>query len=110
MSKEIVATEEVAENSGVGVYKFKKPTKIDGVEVTEISYDLNLLNGKAVRHIKAELAKRGYVVAVKELDEVFHAAMFAYAADITVDSVEDFSSADYMEVADIAKVFMFNEE
>ncbi len=34
--KEIVTTNEVVENSGVGTYKFKKPTKIDGNEVEEI--------------------------------------------------------------------------
>lgn len=108
--KEIVAAEEVAGNSGVGTYKFKKPTKIDGVEVSEIHYDLNILDGKAVRAVKADLTRRNYVVAVKELDEVFHAAMFAYAADITIDSVESFAAIDYMNVADIAKDFMYGEE
>lgn len=94
------------EESSVGTYVFKKPTKIDGVEVTEISYNLDEINGVAIRRAKGELQRRGYTVALKELDEVFHAALFAQASGLTLDNVESFSAVDYMNVADIARGFL----
>ena len=101
--KEAVEVEE----SGVGTYVFKKPTKIDGDEVTEISYDLSDLTGAAIRRAKADLQKRGYTVAVKELDECFHAALFAQASGLTIDNVEGFAGVDYMNVANIVRDFLY---
>lgn len=110
MSKEI-ETNEVIESAGdAGVYKFKKPTKIDGEVVSEINYDFSEINGAAIRRAKSELQKRGYTVAVKELDEVFHSAIFAMASGLTIDNVESFSAVDYMGVADIARGFLNGEE
>ena len=107
--KEINATEVVAEVSGVGTYKFIKPTKIDGEEVKEINYDLNVVDGGSIRRVKGGLMKRGYTVAIKELDEVYHAAIFAEATGLTIDNVESFSPVDYMNVADLVKDFLFGE-
>ena len=107
----LVAVEEaVEETAGVGTYTFKTPTKIDGEEVKTINYDFTALNGGNIRNAKAELQKRGYTVAVKSLDECFHAAMFAEAAGITYGDVERFSTKDYNAVADIAQDFLFGEE
>jgi hypothetical protein len=99
-------TEENAEVFGVGTYTFKHPTKIEGDIVTEISYDFTKLNGKAVREARSELAKRSYFIASQQVDEVYHAAMFALAADISLDAVEAFSIYDYGKVAGIAQVFL----
>ena len=85
--KELNIEEEV---KGVGTYVFKKPTKIDGEEVKEIAYDLNLLNGKSIRNARSELGKRGYAVVLKEFDEVYNAALFAEASGLTFDNVECF--------------------
>ena len=98
--------EQSAESAAVGTYVFKKPTKIDGEEEKEISYDLTLLNGGAIRRAKAELTRRGYHVAVKELDEVYHTALFAQVTGLTIDNVDAFSAVDYMEVADIVRNFL----
>lgn len=97
------------ETSGVGVYKFKNPTVIEGTPVKEITYDLTKINGKAIRSARSALGKRSYAVAIKELDEVFHAALFAEASDLSFDSVEEFSAVDYMAVADIVKDFLKGE-
>ena len=101
--------EEVAK-SGVGTYKFKQPTMIDGEVVTEINYDLTSLNGSAVRRAKGELSRRGYIVAANIIDEVFHAALFAEATGLTLDNVESFALVDYMEIASIVQVFWNGED
>lgn len=109
--KEKVVTEVTeVENSGVGTYKFKKPTVIDGEKKEEINYDLSQLTGVTLRRAKAELQKRGYTVAVKELDEVFHTAIFAEVAGLTIDNVESFSAVDYLGVANIVRDFLMGEE
>lgn len=91
IEKEVIETaesvEENAEVFGVGTYTFKEPTKIEGNTVKEINYDFTKLSGKAVREARSELAKRNYFVAAKQVDEVYHAAMFALAADISIDAV-----------------------
>ncbi len=102
--------EEVAENTLCGVYTFKRPTKIDGDVVTEIAYDFSEINGASIRKAKSELQKRGYTVAVKELDECYHAALFAQAAGLTIDNVESFGLVDYNNVADIARDFLQAED
>jgi hypothetical protein len=107
---EIINVPDTAEESGVGKYKFVKPAKIDGEEREDIPYDFTELNGSHIRHAKGELQRRGYTVAVKELDEVFHAAMFAEAAGISVADVERFSPRDYNAVADLARDFLYGED
>ena len=101
---------ETAENTGVGTYVFKKPTKIDGEEVKEINYDFNAINGAAIRDIRTELGKRSYVVSVPELDQVFQAGMFAVASGLTLDNVEAFALRDYMNVTELARDFLLTEE
>lgn len=112
MSKEneVKAVEETEVNKDVGTYVFKKPTKIDGEEVKEVNYDFSSINGSSIRRAKGELQRRGYTVAVKELDECFHAAIFAEASGLTLDNVESFSAVDYMNIADIARGFLTGED
>lgn len=102
-------TEEVV-TSGVGTYTFKNPVMINGEETSEIKYDLTELTGKVVRRAKSELQKRGYTVALKELDECFHAALFAEACGLSVDDVENFPANDYMNIADLVRDFLNGEE
>ncbi len=108
--KENEIINETAEDSGVGEYEFVKPAKIDGEVRKSIPYDFTMLNGSNIRHAKGELQRSGYTVAVKELDEVFHAAMFAEAAGISIADVERFSPRDYINVADLARDFLYGEE
>ena len=109
MSKNAENTVITPEELGCGVYTFKKPTTIDGEPVTEIRYNMSNINGSTIRRAKGELQMRGYTVAVKELDEVFHATIFAIAAGLTIDNVEAFSAVDYNAVANIARDFLFVE-
>ena len=109
MGKEAEKVEEVIQ-IGAGTYVLKKPTTIDGAEVKEVSYDLASLNGSAIRRVKGNLQRKGYTVAVKELDEVFHTALFAEAVGWTVDNVEALSAVDYMNVADIVRDFLAAED
>ena len=106
---EVTAEIETAAESGVGTYKLIKPTKIDGNIVTEINYNLANLNGKNIRHIRARLGRKGYMVSAKEIDSVLHAAMFADASGLTDDNIEALSSIDYMNVADIVRDFLLGE-
>lgn len=107
----VSVAEAEAEENGVGIYTFiKQGTKIDGVEVKDVAYDFNQLDGDNICHARAELAKEGYFVAVKQLDEAYHAAMFAEAAGISFADVKRFGIKDFSNVADIAKDFMFGEE
>ena len=113
MSEKIVKANEAAEtaeNTGVGTYVFKKPTKIDGEEVKEINYDFNIINGAAIRDIRTELGKRAYAVSVPEIDQVFQAAMFAHASGITLDNVEAFALRDFMNVTELARDFLLAED
>ena len=101
---------ETAKNTGVGTYVFKKPTKIDGEEVKEITYDFNVINGVAIRDIRTELGKRSYAASVPEIDQVFQAGMFAHASGLTLDNVEAFALRDYMAVTELARDFLLTEE
>lgn len=107
---EVVENEATEEILGVGTYTFKEPTKIDGEEVKTIDYDFTTLDGSNIRHARAQLQRKGYTVAVKELDECFHAAMFAEAAGISLEDVERFGCNDYEAVADIAQDFLYGGE
>lgn len=112
MSEKNVKANEAAneKSSGVGTYVFKQPTTIDGEEVKEINYDFNAINGVAIRDIRTELGKRAYTVSVPEIDQVFHAGMFAHACGLTLDNVEAFALRDYMAVTELARDFLLAEE
>ena len=101
---------ETAQETGVGTYVFKKPTKIDGEEVKEINYDFNSLNGTAIRDIRTELGKRAYAASVPEIDQVFQAGMFAHASGLTLENVEAFALRDYMAVTELARDFLLAED
>jgi hypothetical protein len=107
---EIINATDAVEENGVGDYKFIEHANIDGKKVESIPYDFTELNGSHIRHAKGELQRLGYTVAVKELDEVFHAAMFAEAAGISVADVERFSTRDYNAVADLVRDFLYGED
>lgn len=109
-NKDIVINEEETEEVLCGTYVFKRPTKIDGEVVSEINYDFSEINGASIRKAKSELQRRGYTVAVKELDECYHAALFAQASGLTLDNVESFSLIDYNNIADIARGFLQTED
>lgn len=105
--------DEVAETeitSGVGVYKLRKPTKIDGNIVSELSYNLDSLTGSDIKRIRTALGKRGYIVTAKEIDSVLHAAIFAEASGLTMDNIEALNAFDYMNVADIVRDFLLGED
>lgn len=109
MSEDLKQEVKEKENKAVGTYVFKRPTMIDGKEVTEVPYDFNLIDGSAIRRAKGALTRKGYVVAVKEYDEVFLAALFAEASGLTLETVEKFALVDFMNVADLTQVFWNGE-
>lgn len=105
--EEIIEKEEV---SGVGVYKLKCPTKIEGEVVTEIPYDLNEINGKTIRNVRTILGKKAYAVALPQFDDVYNAALFAEATGISFDSIEALSAKDFTNIAELVKDFLYGEE
>lgn len=111
MSKDVEKVEVTnEEQSGIGTYVFKKKTVIDGVEVKEVSYDLTQINGASIRRVKSNLTKKNYMVAVKEIDEVFQTAVFAECVGWTIENVEALAMVDYLAIADIVRDFIIGED
>lgn len=108
--EEQVEVEKAEEQLGVGVYKLKKPFKIEGELKKEIPYDFSEITGKTVRKIRTELGKRKYFVSVPEIDDVYNAALFAEASGLSLDSVEALPLTDYNAVVNLAKDFQGGEE
>ena len=103
-------SEKIETLNGIGTYKLKKPTKIDGNAVTEINYNLADLNGASIRKVRTELGKRSYVVSVQELDVPYQAALFAEASGLTIENIESLSMVDYTNISNIVRDFLMGEE
>ena len=95
---------------GVGTYKFKNPTEINGEKVTEINYDLENMTGEDVAIAVRELAKHNTVVTFAETDQNYHAALFAQAAGIAFEDVKRFKLKDYNKVTSLVRDFFLNEQ
>lgn len=81
-------------------YKLKQPRKIDGVEITEIHYDLDNLSGMDLIGARTEAEKRGHVIMIQETDPALHMALFARAAEpkMHLDDISLLSAADCMAI------------
>lgn len=83
----------------------KKPIMIDGVERTEIEYDLDALTGEDIQQATKEMNKSGSVPTTIELDANYHAAIFAMAAGISFEDVKRFSARDYAKCSSLVRDF-----
>lgn len=60
--------------------KLRKPIKINGKEVTEISYDFDNFTAKDKMNAGKKYKKDGGIISVEELDPDYHLYVFAEAA------------------------------
>lgn len=77
------------------ILKLKTPVLIDGVEKTEIEFDLDALTGTDVQLATKELQEAGVMISTVEFDTNYHAAIFAKAAGISYADMARFSLKDY---------------
>lgn len=88
-------------------YELKKPIKIDGKEFKVINYDLEALTGEDIDQVTILLALDNRHIQFPEIDQTYHAAIFARAAGIDLSDVKRMAGPDYMRVGRIVKNFFF---
>lgn len=84
-----------------------KPVEIDGEVKKEIEYDLDSLTAVSIEQTIKSLAKRQHIVVVQESDIIFHAALFAEAAQIDYTDVQRFSGKDMLKAGRLVRDFFF---
>ena len=73
----------------------KKPVKINGELTEKLEYDLEALTGADVLHAVKELGKRGIVIGATEIDQNYHAELFAISAGISFEDMSLLNIKDY---------------
>lgn len=93
------------------ILKLKKPVKINGEVVEEISYDLEELTGAELEAASQDTKRAGVVVGAIELDMSYHMAVFAQAAGIAYEDVKRMSAKDVKNaVAAVRNFFTIDSE
>lgn len=93
----------------MSVYKLRKPVEIDGELKNEIEYDLDELNGDDIALAIKELAKNNIMVGIAEMDQNYHASVFAISAGIAYEDVKRFSAKDYVKVCGLVRDFFLED-
>lgn len=91
-----------------GVYTFIKTVVFEGTTLTEVKYDFDSLKAKDVKACKRELARLNGGMGSGEplmTDDALHAALFARAADLPVNFVDEMGAADYGGWAVVGQAF-----
>lgn len=101
-------TTAVTETEGT-VLKLSKPVEINGEMMTEIPYDLDSLTGKDIQHAVKELSKRNIQILVSELDQNYHAMLFAISAGLSFEDVSLLGMKDYNKMTSIVRDFFLQE-
>ena len=89
----------------MAIYKLIKPIKIDGEEITELNYNFDELTGEDLQRAAKDLSKHGISVNVPELDNNYHAAIFAIAADVSFQDITRLSARDYTKCTSLVRDF-----
>lgn len=89
----------------MSILKLKKPVMIDGEEKTEIKYDFDDLTGDDIQQATKELSKAGIMVTTIELDNNYHAAIFAKASGLMFEDMRRFSAKDYAKATTLVRDF-----
>lgn len=101
--------EETTADSGCGVYKLKKPVMINGELVTEMEYDLESMDGNDIALAIKTLAKNNIIVTVAEMDQNYHAALFAIASGVAYEDVKRLGIKDFTKVCSLVRDFFLEE-
>lgn len=91
------------------VYKLKKPVEINGEETKEIAYDFDSLTGKDFQEIDKEMRQKGIVMVESTFDNVYLLAVFARAAGLASEDLEQVSGRDYLAIARETKTFFLQD-
>lgn len=75
--------------------KLKKPAKINGELTDKLEYDLESLTGADVQLAVKELGKRGIIVGATEIDQNYHAMLFAISAGLSFEDMSLLNMRDY---------------
>lgn len=89
--------------------ELKNPAMINGEEVKTIEYDLEGLTGRDSAQAINELSKRKIFVTMTEVDQNYHAAMFAIAAGISFEDVQQLSAKDYQKACNEVRDFFLED-
>ena len=92
----------------MSVLKLRKPIKIDGNEVTELTYDLEGLTGADLDDAVMALKRAKVPLATVELDPSYHAAVFAQAAGVDMADLRRLSARDYKEATVAVRNFFLS--
>ncbi len=87
------------------IFKLSKPVTINGAEKSEIEYDLESLTGADVQQALKELANKSYMPGSTEVDPLYHAAIFAQAAGLSLDDVSLLKAKDFNKITQIVRNF-----
>jgi hypothetical protein len=88
-------------------YKLKKKAFINGQEVNEIEYDLENLTKSDIDNALMECIKSNHAVVVQETDNMFHAAIFAQAAGLSLNDLNALNAKDYLAIGSKVRNFLF---
>ena len=92
------------------ILKLKKPVDINGETVTKINYDIDKLTAQDFETAIKQLSKRKIVVKVQELDPMFHAALFAQAADMDLNDIMLLGAKDFANVGLLVRNFIYMDQ
>ncbi len=95
----------------MSILKLRKPFKVNGEEVTEIQYDLEELSGDDLESALNALKMEKKVVTAVEVDPSYHAAVFAYAAGLTLQDMRRMGARDYQAaIIEVRRFFLSSKE
>ena len=92
----------------VQVYKFTKPYQFDGVEFTEVEFDLDSVTGKDVSEAKKRLQREVPVCLILGADSDFCAHLLAIITKKPVEFYREMPARDYLELTQTVSNFLTN--
>jgi len=89
-------------------YKLKKTVNYEGVEITELDLNFDVLTGKDIASAETQYRAAGHddTVFVKEMNKTYLAYVVAIAAKVMPDMVFELSARDFVAVTNKARNFL----
>lgn len=87
--------------------KLTRPFKLDGEEVKELPYDLESITGVSVSNAFKNVTADRHLVTMQESDPMFHAAIFAEAANMDFGDVKRLPAKDFMHAGVLVRNFLY---
>lgn len=93
----------------MGKIILSQPIKIDGKDVSELSYNFDDLKADSIQNAIKDFAKEEYMPTSVEYDIYMHAHLFSQAADIDYQDVKRMGIKDFVKVTNLVKSFLLTE-